>query len=193
VSNTEGAPHRTSEAVLDAGLSRPGIAARGIGVLSMLVRLVVVVALAAILFFTVAQVFDRHFIKSGAIAFDQYARLGLVWLTFFGLAIGFRERANIRIDLLDHLLSLRARHIKGLVLDLVVLAVAILMIVVGWRLLQVGAFQMLMDTPFTYEVMYGALLLALMILCVFLVMRMVDGVTGGRFQLDAEASDDDHP
>jgi len=52
---------------------------------------------------------------------------------------------------------------------------------------------MLMDTPFTYEVMYGALLLALMVLCVFLVVRMVDRVTSGRFQLDTEASDDDHP
>lgn len=193
MSNSEDAPHRAGGAILDTGLSRPGIAARGVGLLSMLVRVVVVVSLVAVLFFTVAQVFDRHFFKSGAIAFDQYARLGLVWLTFFGLAIGFRERANIRIDLLDHVLTKRVRHIKGLVLDLVVLAVSILMIVVGWRLLQVGAFQMLMDTPFTYEVMYGALLAALAVLCVFLVFRLVDGITGGRFHLDTEAPDDDRP
>jgi TRAP-type C4-dicarboxylate transport system permease small subunit len=191
VSNSEGAPPPAGDAALDTGHGVPGIAARGADALAKLVRVGVVVALIGVLVCTVAQVMDRHFTKSGAIAFDQYARLGLVWLTFFGLAVGFRERANIRIDLLDHVLSKRARHLKGLVLDVVVVAVSILMIVVGWRLLQVGSFQMLMDTPLTYETMYGALLAALAILSLFLVFRLIDGVTGGRYQLDAETSDDD--
>ena len=81
---------------------------------------------------------------------------------------------------------------KTWLLDLVILAAAGLMIVVGWQLLEVGAYQVLMDTPFTYEVMYGALLLGLALLCVFQVLRLVDGLTGGRFRLDTPVGDDDH-
>jgi TRAP-type C4-dicarboxylate transport system permease small subunit len=151
-----------------------------------------VIALVAVLVFTVGSVFDRHFFKSGAFAFDQYCRVGLVWLTFLGIAIGFRERANIRIDLLDHFLARRWVEPKLIGLDLIVLGVAGLMIVVGWRLLEVGAFQVLMDTPFTYESMYGALLFGLAVLCVFLVARVVDGLTASRLRLDAPPADHDH-
>jgi TRAP-type C4-dicarboxylate transport system permease small subunit len=175
-----------------AGGAATGLPARLVGIVAAIVRIAVVVALAAILVFTVGQVLDRHFFKSDVIAFDQFSRLGLVWLTFLGVAIGFRERANIRIDLLDHFLPPALVRPKGLMLDLVVLGAAILMIVVGWRLLEVGSFQVMMDTPFTYEVMYGALLLGLILLCLFLVLRLFDALTGGRFHLDPRPDDHDH-
>jgi TRAP-type transport system small permease protein len=173
----------------DSGLCAP---ARIVGFVAFAARACVVLALAAILVFTVGQVLDRHVFKSGAIGFDQFSRLCLVWLTFIGIAIGFRERVNIKIDLFNHFLPARIVRPKTWLLDLVILAAAGLMIVVGWRLLEVGAYQVLMDTPFTYEVMYGALLLGLVLLCIFQVLRLVDGLTGGRFHLDTPVGDDDH-
>jgi TRAP-type C4-dicarboxylate transport system permease small subunit len=160
--------------------------------LAALVRLGVVAALVVILVFTVGQVVDRHVLRTGFSAFDQYARLGLVWLTFLGFAIAVRERANIKIDLADHFLPPQIVRGKSYVLDAVVLAVAVMMIVVGWRLLEVGAFQVLMDTPFTYEVMYGALLLSLILLVVFLVLRLADAAFGGRLTVDAPSDAHDH-
>lgn len=165
--------------------------ARIVASLATLVRIAVVLALVSILVFTVGSVVDRHLLKSDVLAFDQYSRVGLVWLTFLGLAIGFRERANIRIDLIEHFLPERIIRPKAVALDLLVLAVAGLMIAVGWRLLEVGAFQVLMDTVFTYETMYGALLLGLVLLCLFLCLRIVDALTGRRFGLDASPSDHD--
>lgn len=176
----------------DTAAEARGLPARFIGWIAIAVRILVVIALASVLLFTVGQVFERHVFKSGAIAFDQYSRIGLVWLTFLGVAIGFRERANIRIDLLDHFLPVRFVRPKGLLLDLVVLGAAALMIVVGWRLLGVGAFQILMDTPFTYETMYGALLLGLVLLCIFLTVRIVDTLTAGRHHLDEPQGPHDH-
>jgi TRAP-type C4-dicarboxylate transport system permease small subunit len=155
-----------------------------------LVRAAVVVALAAILILTVLQVMDRHFFHYGDFAFDQYSRVALVWLAFLGIAMGFRERVNIRIDLLDHFLPNRAAKWLRTVLDVVVLAVAASLIWVGWQLLEVGAFQVVMDTPLTYQVMYAALLAGLILLCFFLLLRLADLVTAGRFGLDARARDD---
>jgi TRAP-type C4-dicarboxylate transport system permease small subunit len=56
-----------------------------------------------VLVFTVGQVFDRHLLKSTFAAHDQFARIGLVWLTFLGIAVGIRDRTNVRIELLNHL------------------------------------------------------------------------------------------
>lgn len=73
--------------------------------LAGLMRAGVVAAMLLVLLSTVGQVADRHVIQSDFGAYDQYGRLGLVWMTFLGIAIAVRERANIRIDLLDHFLS----------------------------------------------------------------------------------------
>ena len=175
----------------EASAARPNRIARPLDALAILLRFGVVVALATVLVFTVGQVVDRHVLATGFSAFDQYARLGLVWLTFLGIALGFRERANIRIDLLDHVLPARFVRWKGLVLDALVLVAAISIVVVGWRLLEVGAFQVLMDTPFTYRAMYAAPIVGFVAMALFLAARIADALTGGRLRLDDVPGDDD--
>lgn len=156
--------------------------------LAGLMRAGVVVAVALVLATTVGQVLDRHVFKSGFGAFDQYGRLGLVWMTFLGVAVAFRERANLRIDLADHFLPQRVTRAKNAVLDLAVVGIALLLVWVGWPLLEVGSFQVIMDTPFSYDAVYAALLLALPVLALFVVARLVDQAAGGRLGLDAPAA-----
>jgi TRAP-type transport system small permease protein len=117
--------------------------------LDRVVRMAVVIALVGVLVFTVCQVPDRYLFKSSFSAYDQFSRLALVWLTFLGIAIGIRERANIRIELLEHFLPPRLTRVLSLLLDMMVLLAAILVVVVGWRLLDVGSYQAIIGTPFT--------------------------------------------
>lgn len=152
--------------------------------LAGLVRVGVVAAVLLVLVSTVGQVADRHLIQSGFGAYDQYGRLGLVWLTFLGIAIAVRERANIRIDLLDHFLPPGIARVKGVVLDVAMAGVAILLVIVGWPLLEVGSFQVIMDTPFDYEEVYGALLLGMAVLALFVAVRLLDAAGGGQLGLD---------
>ena len=142
-------------------------------VLAGSMRAGVVAAMLLVLASTVGQVVDRQFVHSTFGAYDQYGRLGLVWLTFLGIAIAVRERANIRIELLDHFIPARAAGVKAVVLDIAMAAIAVLLVVVGWPLLEVGSFQVIMDTPFDYEEVYAALLLAMAVLAVFVVARLV--------------------
>ncbi len=160
--------------------------------LAGLVRAGTALALLLVLCATVGQVIDRHFIKSGFGAFDQYGRLGLVWMTFLGIAVAFRERANIRIELLDHFLPPAAARAKGVALDILVVAIAVLLLVVGWPLLEVGSFQIIMDTPFSYQEVYGALLLSMLVLAVFVGARLADAAAGGRLGLDQPPADGPH-
>lgn len=141
--------------------------------LAGLMRAGVVVAMLLVLASTVGQVIDRQFVKSSFGAYDQYGRLGLVWLTFLGIAVAVRDRANIRIELLDHFIPARARRVKAIVLDAAMASIAVLLVVVGWPLLEVGSFQVIMDTPFDYTEVYAALLLAMAVLAVFVVARLL--------------------
>lgn len=153
--------------------------------LAWLVRAAVVAAMLLVLLSTLGQVADRHLVQSGFGAFDQYGRLGLVWLTFIGIASAVRERANIRIDLLDHFLPPGAVRVKGVALDLAMAAIAALLVVVGWPLLEVGSFQVIMDTPFDYGEVYAALLAGMAVLVVFVAARLLDAASGHRLGLDA--------
>jgi TRAP-type C4-dicarboxylate transport system permease small subunit len=160
--------------------------------LDRVVKTVLILAMAMVLVFTVGQVADRYFIKSSFDAHDQFARIGLVWLTFIGIAVGIRNRTNVRIELLGHLASVATRRRVAVVLDLVMLVVSVFLVIVGARLMEIGAFQAIMGTPLNYDVMYGALLVGLSLVAVFMVIRFADILSGRRLKIDPPIEDDDH-
>jgi TRAP-type C4-dicarboxylate transport system permease small subunit len=155
-------------------------------------RSIAVLALFTVLVFTVGQVVDRYLLKTSFGAYDQYARLGMVWLTFIGIAIGIRDRVNIRIELLNHLAPIKVRRLVVLALELLILCVATVLIVVGSRLLEIGAFQTIMGTNLAYDSMYAALLVGMGLLNIFLILRFANFLFGGRLNVDIPVSDDDH-
>lgn len=188
------------------GESRPGAGGRAhatsdsrrrtvpvpVRLLDLITRVVLVAALAAVLVFTVGQIVDRYIVKSTFDAYDQYARVGLMWLTFIGIAAGVRDRVNIRIDLLNHFAPPRWRNAIGFVLDLGMLAVSVIIVLVGLPLLEVGGFQVIMGTSMTYQTMYTALLSGMGLMIVFLLLRLADRCTGGHFGFCPREDDDDH-
>ncbi|APW39314.1 hypothetical protein RD110_20575 [Rhodoferax koreense] len=160
--------------------------------LDTLVKAALVLCLLMVLLFTVGQVADRYVLKSSFDAHDQFARLGLVWLTFLGIAVGIRDRTNVRVEVLNHLAPPRVRRAIAIVLDLVILAVSVVLVIVGFRLLEVGAFQAIMGTPLNYDVMYAAALGGLGLLILFLVLRFADLLSGGLLNIDFRVDHDDH-
>ena len=147
-------------------------------------RWLLIAALVAVLGFTVAQVLDRYLFKSAFNAHDQYARIGLVLLTFVGIAVGIRDRVNLRIELIGHLAPPHVQRAAAVVLEAATLALAVLLLAVGWRLLEIGASQPIMGTPLTYQSMYASLLVGMALLVVFLVLRFVQRLSGGRLRTD---------
>jgi len=132
-------------------------------------------ALAAVLVFTASQVLDRYLFKSTFNAHDQLARIALVALTFVGIAIGIRDRVNVRIEVLAHLASSRVNRIVQGVLTLITWGLALVLFVTAIRLLDIGASQPILGTVFSYRVMYVSLLVGMALLLAFLAWRAVDG------------------
>ncbi|MDX3805813.1 MAG: TRAP transporter small permease [Bosea sp. (in: a-proteobacteria)] len=161
-------------------------------ILETLVKILVVLALVVVLTFTVGQVADRYVLKTQFDAHDQIARIGMVWMAFLGFALGVRDRINIRIEVIQHFLPDRVRRFAGVFLDVVMLAIACILLWNGWQLLEVGSFQSIMGTPLYYDVMYGALLAGLVLLVIFLLLRIADTLSGGRLGVDTVNDHADH-
>jgi TRAP-type C4-dicarboxylate transport system permease small subunit len=153
-------------------------AERAVALLARLVRWTVAFMAAVILLTTAAAVVDRHVFGTTFDAYDQYARLGLVWMTFLGFALALRERHTIRVEILDGLLGPRARFWRETIFDGAVLALAVLLVVKGWAVAEVGTFQDIIGTPFTYAWSYTAIPAAACLICLFLTLRIVGRCLG---------------
>lgn len=186
IAGEPGPPRRTQDRPVLGRASLPvRLLARGS-------RACVVLALVIVFLFTVGQVADRYIFGTSFSAYDQLSRVGLVWMTFVGFALGVWERVNIRVELLEHFLPRRVLDAISFLLGLTMAAVAILVLVEGWRLLDVGAYQGIMGTPFTYVIVYAGLLVGMALLVVFLVARLIEIATGTRLDPDAYGTDYDH-
>jgi TRAP-type transport system small permease protein len=135
-------------------------------------QVVILVAIVA------AQLVDRHLFDLPIAAPDQYARIALIWLTFIGFALALRADVNIRVDLVDARLSPRIRRVFAIAFDAILLALLILLVVKGWRLVAIGVDQMLLGTPLSAAVPASALLVAALLMILFVALRLVLRVAG---------------
>lgn len=140
--------------------------------LDLLARGFMIFLVVVILIFTGGQAIDRYLLHTSFDAYDQIARLGLVWLTFFGYALGYRDRVNLRIELLDMALGPRARFVKQIVFDIWLLALVALINQRGWLVMEVGGSQAILGTPFDYSMVYGGLQFSTLLLLVFVALRL---------------------
>jgi TRAP-type C4-dicarboxylate transport system permease small subunit len=147
-------------------------------VIVLALRTLVGALTAAILLLVTMQAVDRHLMLSRFDAYEHLARLALVWLVFLGYALGLHENANLRIQLLDHWLPARWVLAKQLVLDLLMLAVVALIHIKGWRVVDIGATQQIMGTPFSYAAVFLAVQVGTLLVAAVLIVRCWRNVRG---------------
>ena len=136
-------------------------------------RLSIVLSLAVVLIFCFCQVLDRYALKSQFDAWDQIARIGMLWSAFLGAALALRERRNVVIDLIDSRLPKLVRQIRNKLFDVILLALSIILLVKGLDVVEVGKFQDIVGTPFTYAVSYTALTASMVLFIFFLILRLI--------------------
>lgn len=120
-----------------------------------------------------SQLVDRHFIDIPIQAPDQYARIGLVWLTFLGFALAIRGNVAVRVDIIDHFLPPAARRWVGIASDAVLLVMLGVLAVKGWAVYEVGAGQLILGTPFTTGLPNMALVVGVALMIVYVAVRLV--------------------
>jgi len=158
---------------------------RAVALVERLLGLAVALLVVALVALVTGQIVDRHVLPLPMDAPDQYVRVGLVWLTFIGFALAVADRSAIRVDLIDHWLSPRAQARLGTACDAMMLAMATIIAIKGWRVVEVGAGQYLLGTPFTAALPNAGLFVGVVLMMVFLAARLIarlapDAEEGGR-------------
>ena len=133
-----------------------------------------------------AEFVDRRVFDLGIAAPDQYARIGLVWLTFIGFALAIRNGVNVRVDLVDARLPAPVRRALSIVFDVAIGVLCGLTIAQAWRLIEIGSDQLLLGTPVSAAVPAWGLFVACVLLLPLLVLRVWRVLRGER--PDAEES-----
>lgn len=149
-------------------------------VLILLGRWIMILSLAICLVFTTGQAVDRYGPHSSFNSYDQIAQLGLVWLTFVGNMLAVRDHTNIRVDLIDGMLSPAWLRIRNIVSDLAILGLMAVIQVKIWRLVELGAGQAIIGTPFTSAHAYLALAFGSMLCIVIVLVRLILDLAGRR-------------
>ncbi len=107
-----------------------------------------------------SQVIDRHVVQLWhADSAEEYIKVGIVWLTFIGLAAALADGETVRVEMVRNALPERGRRVLDAAFDLAVLAVLLVTLWHGWRVFQVGQYQTILGTDFTLAVPIAGLLL----------------------------------
>lgn len=133
---------------------------------------------AALVGIVTSQLVDRHFIDIPIQAPDQYARLGLVWLTFMGFALAVRGNVAVRVDVVDHWLPPAARRWFGIVSDVLLLMMLVVLVIKGWTVVEVGAGQLILGTPYTAALPNAALVIGSALMILYVAVRLVARLRG---------------
>ena len=149
-------------ATADAGAAtapRMGLAARLERLLGWVNGALLSIGMVARVFFCFAQAVDRYTLKTSFDAHDQLARVGLVWVVFCGMALGYAARENLRIDLLARRMPRTLLRVREALFEAVILLVCVLLHWKAWAVVQVAGMQPILGTPFTNALPHSAILL----------------------------------
>lgn len=80
-----------------------------------------------------AQVFSRYVLNHSIFWSDEAARFLLVWLTFLGAGVAYRNQGHASIDIFYKRFPPAGRKAAAIITDLLTLAFAVVMVVYGYK------------------------------------------------------------
>ena len=126
-----------------------------------------------LLIVVVSQVIDRHFIDLWRDSPEEYVKIGLIWLTFVGFALAMRQGAEIRVDLADHFLSVKARAVLYGAFDVLLLILLGIVIWKSWQVLVVSRDQVILGTDYSVAVPVYGMFAGLILMFFAVVVRLI--------------------
>ncbi|MGY6549886.1 MAG: TRAP transporter small permease [Roseinatronobacter sp.] len=108
--------------------------------LAAILKPVVALGMAALIFVITAQIVSRVFFTAFAWT-EEVARFLLIWLTFLGAALAWQQGRHIAVKVLVERLPPGQRHIVQMAALAVVCGFALALAWLGWSFMEVSAFQ----------------------------------------------------
>ena len=163
-------------AAFEAGMDR----------LYAVLRAICVVILVEYLILVLLQVFFRYVLNESLFWAEEAVRFSMVWSVLLGSALVARDRAHIRIDVVENMLPPTARRRLDLVLDLLMILFMIILMVTG---LQFAGRSMMQSSPsldLPMWAVYGAIPLGAVLQALFVLSMLRRPATPHLAALDGE-------
>jgi TRAP-type transport system small permease protein len=140
--------------------------------------MILVVSLAVIVFL---QVFNRFILKAPLAWSEDLAMLLFQWVAFLGAAVGVKRTRHFGIELVVKKMSAGTRHwIEIAVIPLVVGAVAVVMIVQGYNLIQFNLNRVYSSMDLSYIWAYLPIPVSGVLIIIFLIEQEVQRLRGQK-------------
>ena len=154
---------------------------------------VLLMAMVAVLTLTVLWgVFTRFCLGRQAEYTDELARVLLVWVSMVGAALAFGEKAHLGVDYFVNKLHPEARKTLSILVQLVTVALAVVVFVVGgWGLAMGQMGQQLPTLPLTRGMVYMALPLGGIFMLLFALENVVSIIKTPADQLGAQTKSEE--
>ena len=120
-------------------------------------RAVVVSILAFYLVLVLLQVFFRYVLNESLFWAEEAVRFSMVWSTLLGSALVARDRAHIRIAVVENLLPPGIRRGLDIVLDLLMIAFCLILMVTGLQFAGRSMMQTSASLDLPMWAVYGAI------------------------------------
>ncbi len=163
-------------AAFEAGMDR----------LYAVLRAICVVILVEYLILVLLQVFFRYVLNESLFWAEEAVRFSMVWSVLLGSALVARDRAHIRIDVVENMLPPLARRRLDLVLDLLMILFMLILMVTG---LQFAGRSMMQTSPsldLPMWAVYGAIPIGAVLQALFVVSMLRRPATPHLAALDGE-------
>ena len=138
-------------------------------------EVLVMVMVAALTLTVLWGVFTRFCLGNQAEYTDELARVLLVWVSMVGAALAFGEKAHLGVDFFVNKLHPEARKTLSLLVQVVVVVLSVEVFVIGgWGLAMGQMGQQLPTLPISRGMVYFALPLGGVLICLFALENLVE-------------------
>ena len=163
-------------AAFEAGMDR----------LYVVLRAICVVILVEYLILVLLQVFFRYVLNESLFWAEEAVRFSMVWSVLLGSALVARDRAHIRIDVVENMLPPVARRRLDLALDVLMIVCMLILMITG---IQFAGRSMMQTSPsldLPMWAVYGAIPIGAVLQALFMVSMLRRPATPHLAALDGE-------
>ena len=152
-------------------------------------ELFLVLVLGVLVVFMSMSVFSRYVLNIGLSWSDEAARLLFIWIVFVGFAVGVRRRAHISIDWVVTRLSAQPRKVVTILQDLAILFYSLVFLQQSVTTFEFALLQRLPALRISIAWMYGATLVAGVLMSLYAIANLWENVMGKSASADAVGED----
>lgn len=145
-----------------------------------------IVVFAAIVVVGGLQVFNRFVLNMSLSWSEEFQRFGQAWLVFIGVPLAYSKAMNIGSAFFVQKLPKVARQILVILIDLTWLAIGIVLIVTGVRIVRVNASQLSAGMDISMAIVYSIVIVSGIYIALIAITRLITKPGQDGEQLESE-------